>query len=120
MATNEELFVSIPPETYRYGKSAALMSQAGLLRTMKHLQNMKVLARERNDLKKRLLKLLSSTSKKLDSLKNKLPEPEIPKELRKKKTKKSAPLVKTEVFEEEDRIEKELKDIQAKLRQLNS
>jgi len=117
MATKEELFVSVFPEVYRIGKSNILRSQADLLTTLKRLHNLKVLARQKQDLKKRLHKLFSIVLSDIDSLQDKMPKPKMPKAIRKdditeEKLKKD--------FSKRDDIEDELKLIQQKLRELNN
>lgn len=118
MASKEELFVSVSPEAYRLNKSNVLMSQADLLATLKRLHNLKVLARQKQDLKNRLHKLFSIVSSDIEALQNKMPTPKIPKSIQKddeevkEKTKES--------FAKRDEIEDELKAIQEKLRELNS
>ncbi len=116
MASKEELFVSVSPEAYRLNKSNVLMSQADLLATLKRLHNLKVLARQKQDLKNRLHKLFSIVSSDIEALQNKMPTPKIPKSIQKdeeveEKTKES--------FAKRDEIEDELKAIQEKLRELN-
>ncbi|MFH1522126.1 MAG: hypothetical protein ABIF18_04170 [archaeon] len=53
MGTEEALYVLISPDTYRANKSNILMSQADLLGTLKKLYNLKVLAGQKQDLKKK-------------------------------------------------------------------
>ena len=79
MATTEDLFISISPQIYRKNKSAILMGQSDLLQTLKHIQNLKVLSRQKNDLKKRLHKIMSSTLVQINSLQAKMPTPKVPK-----------------------------------------
>ena len=116
MASKEELFVSISPETYRINKSNILMSQADLLITLKRLHNLKVLARQKQDLKKRLHKLFAMVSSDIDSIQDKMPTPKIPKSVHKEE--EPTPKIK-ESFAKRDDIEDELKLIQEKLRELN-
>ena len=116
MASKEELFVSIPPEVYRTNKSNILMSQADLLTTLKRLHNLKVLARQKQDLKKRLHKLFEMVSSEVDSIQNKMPTPKVPKSIHLEE--EPTPKIK-ESFAKRDDIEDELKLIQEKLRELN-
>jgi hypothetical protein len=119
MATTEELFISISPQVYKKNKSSILLSQADLLQILKHLQNLKVLAHQKHDLKKRLHKLLSSTLIQIDSLQGKIPTQKIPKTIYHHKD--YEPVIKEQtVFSKRDEIEEELKLIQIKLQKLNS
>lgn len=119
MATTEELFISVSPQAYRKDKSSILLSQSDLLQVLKHLQNLKVLAHQKNDLKKRLHELLSSTLTKIDSLQKKMPTPKVPKTIHNRKSPEQESQEKT-TFSKKDEIEEELKSIQAKLQKLNS
>ena len=93
------------------------MSQANLLETLKRLHNLKVLARQKQDLKKRLHKLFSTVLSDIDSLQDKMPTPKVPKSV-KKETEVETKVKKSSSKNEE--IEDELKAIQEKLRELNS
>ena len=119
MATTEELFVSISPQAYKKNKSSILLGQTDLLRTLKHLQNLKVLDRQKSDLKKRLHKLLSSVLIQIGYLQGKMPTPKIPKTIHSHKRTKVVIKEKT-TFSKQNEIEEELKSIQAKLQKLNS
>ncbi len=117
MATTEELFISISPEIYKKNKSAILISQSHLLKTLKHLQNMKVLSKQKNDLIIQLYKLFLSLSTQIISIQEKIPTPKIPKKIKQKETYLSK---KEKTLSKRDEIEEELKLIQAKLQELNS
>jgi len=117
MASKEELFVSITPNIYRENKSNILRSQADLLQSLKKLHNLKILARQKHDIKKRLNKLISTTTSEIDSIQDKLPTPKIPKTIQKNEKQK---IILKEQFSKRDDIENELKLIQEKLKQLNS
>ena len=117
MATKEELYVSISPEIYKKNKSNILMNQADLLKTLKHLHNLTILARQKRDLKIRLHKLFEIVISEIDLVQDKIPTPRVPKAVSKKdepeeKEKKS--------FSRRKDIEEELKLIQSKLIELNS
>jgi hypothetical protein len=118
MATTHELYISISPRDYRVNKSSVLMSQADLLHTLKRMHNMKVLARQKQDLKKIFHKLLLSTLNELDSIRENMPSPKIPKEMKRDAPKKSKES--KEVLLKRNDIDEELMQIQAKLRELNS
>ena len=115
MASKEELYISIPPEDYRETKSNILTGQTDLLRTLKRLHNLKVLARQKNDLKKRLYKLLSSTLSHIDSIQEEVPTTKLPKSIQKEEPSKLKGS-----FSKQEEIENELILIQEKLRELNS
>ena len=117
MATKEEIYVSVSPQDYRKNKSSILTCQAESLMTLKRLHNLKVLARQKHDLKKRLHKLLVLVSTNIEGIQEKLPTTKMPKSVNVKeefiKTKKKS-------LPKDSGIEDELKQIQEKLRQLNS
>jgi len=117
MATKEELFVSISPEEYRASKSNVLMSQADLLGTLKRLHTLKVLARQKQDLKKRLHKLFSIVLSDIDSLQDKMPTPKMPKAVKREGQSEEEP---KRDFSKRDGIEEELVAIKEKLKQLNN
>ena len=117
MATKEELYISFSPEIYRTDKSNVLMCQSNLLETLKRLHNLKVLSKQREDLKIKLHRLFASVLSEIDSIQNKMPTPKIPKRIQKSNEPKSNS---KESFSQRDNIEEELKLIQEKLRELNS
>lgn len=121
MATTEELFISISPEVYRKNKSTILKGQADILQTLKHLQNLRVLSRQKNDLKKQLHKLLSATTTQINSIQHKMPTPLVPKTIQKHKESKLETKFKTkQAFSKQYEIEEELRLINAKLQELNA
>ena len=115
MASKDELYISISPEDYRKTKSNILTGQADLLITLKRLYNLKVLARQKNDLKKRLYKILSSTLSYINSIQEEVPTTKLPKSVQKEESPKLK-----ESFSKQEKIENELVLIQDKLRELNS
>lgn len=117
MATKEELYVLISPNVYRANKSNILMSQADFLVILKRLYMLKVLARQKQDLKTKLHKLFVSILSDIDSIQNKMPTPKIPKTFQKEKVEKTT--IKKDFSKYKD-IEEELKLVQQKLRELNS
>jgi len=117
MVTEEELYVSIPLETYRANKSNILMSRADLLETLKKLHNLKILEKQKWELKRRLYKLFTSVLLEINSIQQKMPTPNIPKIVHLQKKLKTKSM---ESFPRRDNIEEELKIIQKKLRELNS
>ena len=120
MASEEELYVSINPNSYRINKLNILTNQADFLSTLKRLQNLKVLARRKNDLKKKIRRHLSTITNNITSIQKGIPTPKIPKIIEKRE---EAPQEPEEVQEQSTRraeIEDELMTIQEKLRELNS
>ena len=117
MATKEELYISLSPEAYKINKSNVLTCQASLLETLKRLHNLKVLSRQKRDLKISLHKLIISVLSEIDSIQSKMPTPAIPKGMQKSGEPKLKP---KETFSKRNDIEDELKLIQEKLRELNS
>ena len=117
MVSEEELFISFSPNAYRINKSNILRSQADLLQSLKRLHNLKVIANQKHDIRRRLSKLLFSTISEVDSLQEKIPNPKIPKALEKHEKQINKP---EGSFPKHDDIEDELKLIQKKLRELNN
>ena len=106
MASKEELYISFSPESYKINKSNLLI---------KRLHHLKILSRQKQDLKKKLYQLFTSTLSEIDSIQDKMPTPKLPKTVQKSEE----PKIK-ESFAKRDDIEDELKAIQEKLRELNS
>jgi predicted HAD superfamily phosphohydrolase len=113
----EEIYVSVSGEKYRAGKGNILKSQANLLRSLKSLNTVIILSRQRNDLKKNLHQKISSLKKEVLSLEKKLPEVEIPKELRREPEFTIEPI---KDYSKKEKIEEELRLIQRKLEDLNN
>ncbi len=123
MASKEELYISIDPSIYRAGKSNLLICQASSLGSLKRMYNLKVLARQKSDLKKILLKLMKSINVNINLIKKRMPTPSVPNTINVKE-----PVV--EIVETVQKPEKsisksssldlELRMIQEKLTQLNS
>ena len=118
MASKEELYISFSQESYKINKSNLLMSQADLLATLKRLHHLKILARQKQDLKRKLYQLFASTLSEIDSIQDKMPTPNLPKTVQKEKPEEIK--VKKESFAKRDDIEDELRAIQQKLKELNS
>jgi len=140
MESNESLYISIKPRLHKDSRSNFLDSQASFLKIMKHLRNIHVLSRKRNDLKNHLYKTFSSISSDLRTIKQFIPEHKLPKELEekfskekeekekelkdtpkksKKKSQKKSKSKEDTSFKPDD-IDEELKQIQEKLALLNS
>ena len=132
MASKEEIYLSLNKEDYKNSKSNILNSQANILKILKHFQNLKILSRQKDDLKKRLHKLSSSLISEIELIQNKMPSSNIPEEIQINIKKKEEPLetpkpkskpkrvvVKRDLNKTQD-IEDELKEIREKLNSLNS
>jgi chaperonin cofactor prefoldin len=132
MASRNELYLSVNSENYKNSKLNVLNIQANILKILRHFQNLKVLSRQKEDLKKRLHKLSSSLISEIGSIQNKMPSPDIPKEIQEKFNKKEESIeeikpkikqkkivVKRDLNKTHD-IEEELKEIREKLNSLNS
>ena len=121
MATTEELFISVSPQSYRRNKSTILMCQSDLLKILRRLQNIKILMRQRNDYKIQLGKLLSSMSKRTELIQGKMPTAQIPEVvLHKGKITVESKAESKKTFSKRGEIEEELQLIQDKLQELNS
>ncbi len=97
------------------------MSQVELLHSLKHLQNLKVLSRQKNDLRRKFHKLLSSIIRQVDALQAKLPTPQLPETIQKhEELRLESPSKIRKEFPKRDAIEEELMQIQAKLQALNN
>ena len=128
MASKEEIYLSLNKEDYKNSKSNILNSQANILKILKHFQNLKILSRQKDDLKKRLHKLSSSLISEIELIQNKMPSSNIPEEIQINIKKKEEPLetpkpkskpkrvvVKRDLNKTQD-IEDELREIQEKLK----
>lgn len=125
----KDIYISIDPQSYKQNKANLLSTQMDLLNIMKHLKDLKRIKREKRKLKRELHELFKLLTQDLENLENHLPTPEIPKAIQDKitppvtkeiepakpKTAKSKPAEKVSLT-----IEQELKEIQDKLRKLNS
>jgi hypothetical protein len=120
MASEEELYISINPDSYRANKLNILINQADLLSTLKRLQNLKVLARQKKDLKQKILRNLITVINNINTIQKDTPTPKIPKNIKQREGKLKEPEEFKEHFTKRDEIEEELKIIQEKLRELNS
>ena len=121
MATKEELYLSIDTRNYIRNKSNILRCQEDMLKAMRHLYNIKVLKRLKNDLKEELRKLSISINASTEELQKNMPTSGLPKNMS-KKTAEEKPVQKkvNEVLSENWDIESELRTIQEKLQKLNA
>jgi hypothetical protein len=116
MANKDEIYVSINEETYKQGKSNVLLGQADLLKTLKHLHNLKIISKQKADLKNHLHRLLSSTTKNMNQLKEALPTPTVPKSVKHEDEPEEKMTLSPS---KRSAIDEELHFIQEKLRELN-
>lgn len=123
MASKEELFVSVTQASYKKDKHNILTSQADLLNVLKRLQNMKVLARRKNDLKIKIRKHLATVEKNIREIQKGIPTSKLPNNFQPKEVIRIEKQVQQEKIQESfskrAEIEGELMTIQEKLRQLN-
>ncbi len=117
MAKSEDIFVSISPETYKINKSNILEGQIDLLTIIKKIHNLKVLSKQKNDLKIRMHKLLLTISNQIESLQKKMPKPKVPRGIHIHTTFETKP---KKLFSKRDEIEEELKLIRDKLQEINA
>ena len=120
MASEEELYISITPDSYRTSKLHILTNQADLLNTLKRLQNLKVLARRKKDIKKKILKNLTIIKNSVDTIQKEIPTPKVPRIIKQREEKLKEPKEIEESPTRRQEIEKELITIQEKLRELNN
>jgi hypothetical protein len=124
MATKEELYLSIDTRNYIKNKSSLLRCQEDMLKAMKHLYNIKVLTRLKNDLREEFQKLAGSVNEKIKEIQGDMPSSGLPKNMRHKSIEEDTPAEEEEkpeeVLSETWDIESELRTIQEKLNQLNA
>ncbi len=124
MASEEELYISIDPDVYRANKLNTLTNQADLLSTLKRLQNLKVLARQKNDLKKKILRHLNTVKNHIETIQKTVPTPKVPRIIKQREEELMEPSEEPEEVQRQvsrrAEIEEELMTIQEKLRELNS
>jgi len=118
MASKEDLYVSIYPGLYRRSKLNVLTGQADLLNVLRHINNLKVLARQKRDLKLALHRNFSTVLSMSESIKEKLPEVKSPK-ISKLELPKMIEVKENIDYSKRDEIDEELTKIQEKLRELN-
>lgn len=117
MAKTEELYISFEPKNYRLSKAQVLSSQIDLINSIKHLKNLKEFEARKVKLKQRLHQIYESVIEITTKLEKKMPEPNLPRSLQLSKIKEE---VSIEIPEDIASIDKELMEIQAKLRELNA
>jgi hypothetical protein len=115
------LYVSFENNVYKKSKADMLNSQIDLLNSMKHLHNLRQIKEEKFKAKMRLYSLFSSLVKDIEELDSKMPDVNVPKEKAKKiPVSQSEPFVKKQKDPKQESFDSELRDIQEKLRRLNS
>lgn len=118
----DQVYVSLNSEEHRSGRSEILRAQAEILHILKKLSRIERVQREKDIYKINLIKQYRSLLKSIGKFQDKIPEPRIPKIL---KTKQEEVIeeIHSEIFQESgidlNAVEKELLDIQKKLKQLN-
>ena len=124
MDVDSELYISVEPITYRESKSNLLLSQTHLLKALKRLYAIQSLAKQKVEEKKKLQELLKQISEEITLVEKNLPSPKVPQPavkpapIIKKVAKKNTEVIPKQV-EQEDSLEKELREIQEKLQKLN-
>jgi hypothetical protein len=128
MAPKEKpLYISVEPNLYRDSKAGLLNSQIDLLNSMKHLHTLKDIKNEKFQHKMKLFNLFPSLLADLNRLEQKFPKVASPKEqstpIQKQITlpKEEVPKIKSiKTIAKRQSIEDELREIQEKLKRLNS
>ena len=130
---SEEVYLSVKVPTYKHSKSQLLECQINLLNSLKRMHNLRVLARQKHDLKKEFSCLLVQLKEKLVEIGDSIPKPEVPDVIKEKEIKKEKKTSKAKKDSEEKaekkkkkeknfsrraNIDAELHRIQAKLKSL--
>ncbi len=120
---DQKVYVSIDYMGYKMNKQDILYCQADLLKSLQHLQELRKIRKEKNNLKLKLARQLAELLKTLEEIKELFPTPVIPKgmgmhdkeELEFKEDKKEL-----DKHNKQSRtIEQELREIQEKIKGLN-
>jgi len=78
----EAVYLSVNPESYKSSKLRILNSEESLLHSLKTIHNLRVLTRQKNDLKITLQKSVAALHSMVDSMILKMPNPNVPEKLR--------------------------------------
>ena len=115
----QELYVSLETNEYKKSKTDILNSQADLLNMMKYLENLKQIKQEKINLKIKLHTIFTQLIENLKNFEENLPTPKVPKSIqdKQKQTQETNP---EQPFSRYEEIEGELREIQEKLKTLNS
>ena len=118
----KEIYVSIKPEEYKQNKVNVLSCQADILNLMKSSEDLKKIQTEKIKLKIQLQQLFSEVSEDLDLVEDMMPTSNIPKGVCGEKIIDSIKLERADWEDggKEQSINEELREIQEKLRKLNS
>jgi hypothetical protein len=121
MASEQELYVSVNTESYKYNKSNILKTQVLLLETLKRLHKLRVLSRQKNDLKAKLKKQMTTILSDIKSIQDSTPTPKVPRSIKIHIVEnQDERYEERESFSKQNSIENELLAIQEKLRELNN
>ncbi|MBT3642570.1 hypothetical protein HN604_01175 [archaeon] len=115
----DEVYVSMEQPQYRKSKADILGCQAGFLKTLKHIHNLRVYARRKNDLKIELKNDLNVLLTHLELIQAKMPIPKVPKLKKKREIVVKEVISHSPEIERRNEVETELKMIQEKLKSLN-
>ena len=115
----DEVFVSVGWESYKINKSNLLRGQVDILNSLRKLNNLVILCRQKNDLKRKMQKSLSVINSEISSLHERFSNIELPREYKKetKEKERIEPSKKNSL--KQDSIDAELQVINEKLRILN-
>lgn len=127
MTKEKSVYLSFQQDVYKKNKTTNLNAQVDVINSLKHLENLKVLGKKKNELKMRMQRLFENVLEQIESLDKKLPEPKIPKKIKEKLSEPSKDLTEAEIATKEleknedlSELDKEIQEIQQKLRQLNT
>jgi len=123
----KELYISIDLEEYKRNKSNTLQAQAEVLKSVKHLNNLKYFYSQETKLKQRLQKSFETITFAIGKIEEDFPDAKLPKQIQEKiapvqkilQQEKMHEKLKVELNEKHSSIDLELQEIQAKLRALN-
>ncbi len=120
---SKSLYISLDYPEYKRNKANLLSTQIDLINLMKYIQTFKKIRQEKNNLKMQLHVLFEKLSVDLKNINTHFPNPAIPKNLRDKfkpRKKPSFKIIEPEEQNIDNLLDKELLEIQEKLRMLNS
>jgi hypothetical protein len=82
MASKNDIYVSVDLKTYKRNKANVLMSQADMLNSMKHIQNIAKLSHQKKLMKVHLYELFESLKHSLVNLEELMPDAHLPSNLK--------------------------------------
>ena len=115
---NQELYVSFSPDIYKQNKANILSIQAELLTTLKHLNNLKKIQKQKSKLKNHIKRISKQVSDEIKQIQEDLPTPSVPKSLHRETPTQIARETK-ELDNKNKDIDDELRAIEEKLARLN-